>query len=192
MTPRLVILDRDGVINRDSDHYIKSLDEWIPYPASIEAMARLSHAGWHVAVATNQSGIARGYFDVATLGAMHARLTELVTAAGGHIDHIAYCPHVDADDCDCRKPLPGLLRQIQTALGLDTLEGSWMVGDSLRDLQAGDAVGCRQVLVRTGKGERTLTRHPELALEESDTLIFDDLASFIDWLLDKYEQSAQE
>ncbi|HSH47048.1 MAG TPA: D-glycero-beta-D-manno-heptose 1,7-bisphosphate 7-phosphatase [Halomonas sp.] len=181
--PRLVILDRDGVINRDSDRYIKTLDEWIPYPDAIEAIARLSRAGWRVAVATNQSGIARGYFDIATLDAMHARLNALVTAAGGHIEHIAYCPHVDADGCDCRKPLPGLLRQIQRALHLKTLKGSWIVGDSLRDLQAGDAVGCRRALVRTGKGERTLTTHPELGRKGSGTLILHDLADFVDWLL---------
>lgn len=184
MPPRLVILDRDGVINRDSDHYIKTLDEWIPYPAAIEAMARLSRAGWLVAVATNQSGIARGYFDVATLGKMHAHLIEMVAAAGGHIDHIAYCPHVDDDGCDCRKPLPGLLEQIQRALHLETLKGSWIVGDSLRDLQAGVAVGCRRALVRTGKGERTLARHPELGRKGTGTLIFDDLAGFADWLLE--------
>lgn len=183
MAPKLVILDRDGVINQDSDDYVKSLDEWIPYPSSIAAIARLSQNGWQVAVATNQSGIARGYYDEATLSAMHQRMLSLVEDAGGHIDHIAYCPHVSEDGCHCRKPLPGLLEEIRDTLGLDSLEGSWMVGDSLRDLQAGNAAGCRPVLVRTGKGERTLIKHPELEEEIDPTLILDDLAAFVDWLL---------
>lgn len=178
---RLVILDRDGVINQDSDDYVKSLDEWIPYPAAIQAIARLSQAGWTVAVATNQSGIGRGYYDEATLAAMHDRMLTLVHEAGGRIDHIAYCPHVTEDGCDCRKPLPGLLEQIREALSLDNLAGSWMVGDSLRDLQAGEPMGCHPVLVRTGKGERTLAKHPEL--EGSGARVFDDLAAFVDWLL---------
>ncbi|PMR74689.1 D-glycero-beta-D-manno-heptose 1,7-bisphosphate 7-phosphatase [Billgrantia endophytica] len=180
-SPKLVILDRDGVINRDSDQYIKSLDEWIPYPAAIDAIARLSQAGWTVAIATNQSGIARGYFDVTTLDAMHDELDRLVTQAGGHIALIVYCPHGPEDGCDCRKPKPGLLEQIRTELRLESLAGSWMVGDSLRDLQAGKAVGCQSALVRSGKGKRT-----ELAgtgLE--NTLIVDDLAAFVDWLLDQ-------
>lgn len=176
---QLVILDRDGVINRDSDDYVKSLDEFIPYPQALEAIARLSQAGWMVAVATNQSGIARGYYDVDTLEAMHAKMQALVTAAGGKIDHIAYCPHGPDDECSCRKPLPGLLERIRAALGLKTLEGSWMVGDSLRDLQAGNAAGCHSALVRTGKGARTELKDADLGHER----IFDDLAAFTDWLL---------
>ncbi|ALM50864.1 D-glycero-beta-D-manno-heptose 1,7-bisphosphate 7-phosphatase [Halomonas huangheensis] len=180
---KLVILDRDGVINQDSDEYVKSLQEWIPYPASITAMARLSQAGWKVAVATNQSGIGRGFYDEATLAAMHERMSSLVEAAGGHIDHIAWCPHVSEDNCDCRKPLPGLLKQVGEALGMPSLAGSWMVGDSLRDLQAGDAVGCHLALVRTGKGERTLAEYPELNADDNPTRVFDDLIAFVDWLL---------
>lgn len=176
---RLVILDRDGVINRDSDDYVKSLEEWMPYPAAIEAIARLHRAGWTVAVATNQSGIARGYYGVAVLEAMHGRLRELVREAGGEIAHIAYCPHGPGDDCDCRKPLPGLLEEIREALSLDNLEGSWMVGDSLRDLQAGEPMGCRPVLVRTGKGRRTEEKGEGL----QGAMVFDDLAAFADWLL---------
>lgn len=183
MPTKLVILDRDGVINQDSDAYVKSLDEWIPYPSSITAMARLSQAGWRVAVATNQSGIGRGYYDESTLAAMHDRMIELVEAAGGHIDHVVYCPHVSEDGCDCRKPLPGMLEQIRQALKLDSLNGSWMVGDSLRDLQAGNAMGCRPVLVRTGKGERTLAAHPELMACDDPTRVFADLSAFVDWLL---------
>lgn len=180
---RLVILDRDGVINQDSDAYVKSLAEWIPYPGAIEAIARLNRAGWTIAIATNQSGIARGYYDEPTLTGMHAELQRRVAQAGGEIAQIAFCPHGPGDGCECRKPLPGLLERIRTTLGMASLEGSWMVGDSLRDLQAGDAMGCRPVLVRTGKGERTLARHPELAVEGSETLIFYDLVDFVDWLL---------
>lgn len=177
---RLVILDRDGVINRDSDNYVKSLEEWIPYPAAIEAIARLTRAGWTVAVATNQSGISRGYYGVEVLEAMHDRLRELVREAGGEeIAHIAFCPHGPDDDCDCRKPLPGLLEEIQEALTLDSLEGSWMVGDSLRDLQAGEPMGCRPVLVRTGKGRRTEEKGEGL----EGAMVFDDLAAFVEWLL---------
>jgi D-glycero-D-manno-heptose 1,7-bisphosphate phosphatase len=180
---RLVILDRDGVINHDSDDYVKSLQEWIPYPAAIQAIARLSRAGWTVAVATNQSGIARGYYDEATLAAMHAELNRLVAEAGGEIAHIAWCPHGPDDRCDCRKPLPGLLEQVREALDMESLAGSWMVGDSLRDLQAGEPMGCHPVLVRTGKGESTLARYPELADPAGTTRIFDDLAAFVEWLL---------
>ncbi|MDR5898910.1 D-glycero-beta-D-manno-heptose 1,7-bisphosphate 7-phosphatase [Halomonas vilamensis] len=177
----LIILDRDGVINEDSDAYIKSLAEWIPYPSAIRAMARLSQAGYTLTVATNQSGIARGYYDETTLEAMHERLRRMVKEAGGEIAHIAYCPHGPDDGCDCRKPYPGLLRQIQRKLNLATLTGSWLVGDSLRDLQAGEAVGCHSVLVRTGKGKNTETRGEGL----KNVHIFDDLGTFADWLLDK-------
>ncbi|NYS62329.1 D-glycero-beta-D-manno-heptose 1,7-bisphosphate 7-phosphatase [Vreelandella salicampi] len=176
---RLIILDRDGVINQDSDAYIKSLAEWIPYPNAIDAIARLTQAGYTLAVATNQSGIARGYYDEETLETMHKRLHELVCSAGGEIAHIAYCLHGPDDNCNCRKPLPGLLENIQTKLGLKTLEGSWMVGDSLRDLQAGEAVGCHSVLVRTGKGEKTEAKG--IGLEKAQ--VFDDLGAFADWLI---------
>lgn len=176
---KLIILDRDGVINQDSDDYIKSLDEFLPYPQAIEAIARLSQAGWTIAVATNQSGIARGFYDQQVLQRMHDRLNTLVNAEGGHIAGIAYCPHGPDDACSCRKPLPGLLNQLRSTLGLSSLTGSWMVGDSLRDLQAGEAVGCRSVLVRTGKGERTEAKGEGL----DSAMIFDDLAAFADWLL---------
>lgn len=175
---KLVILDRDGVINHDSDAYIKSLEEWIPYPTAINAIAKLTLAGYTVAIATNQSGISRGYYDVATLTAMHERLIALVEAQGGHIAHIAYCPHGPDDHCQCRKPLPGLLQEIQVKLVIENLAGSWLVGDSLRDLQAGEAVGCKPVLVRTGKGTKTEAKG--LGLDRA--VIFDDLAEFVDWL----------
>ncbi|GEN28467.1 D-glycero-beta-D-manno-heptose-1,7-bisphosphate 7-phosphatase [Halovibrio variabilis] len=176
---KLVILDRDGVINHDSDNYIKSLDEWLPYPSAITAISRLYRAGYTVAIATNQSGIARGYYDETTLQAMHDRLIALVEAQGGRIAHIAYCPHGPDDKCQCRKPLPGMLLSIQRQLGLESLTGSWMVGDSLRDLQAGEAVGCNTALVRTGKGLKT--ERKGAGLEKAR--VFDDLAQFVEWLI---------
>lgn len=174
---KLLILDRDGVINQDSDAYIKSLDEWIPIPGSIEAIAQLSKAGWTVAVATNQSGIARGYYSLATLYAMHARLRELVAAQGGEVGLIVYCPHGPDDGCDCRKPRPGMLRTIANHYAVD-LAGVWFVGDSKGDLEAARAVDAQPVLVRTGKGEQTLSKGVPEA-----TLIFDDLASIASALI---------
>lgn len=168
---KLLILDRDGVINQDSDAYIKSLEEWIPIPGSIEAIAQLSKAGWTVAVATNQSGIARGYYPLSTLDAMHARLRELVAEQGGEVGLIVYCPHGPDEGCACRKPKPGMLRQIAGHYGVE-LTGVWFVGDSKGDLEAALAVDAQPVLVRTGKGEKTLAKGVP-----TDTLIFDDLAA---------------
>ena len=174
---KLLILDRDGVVNYYSDAYIKSLDEWIPLPGAVEAIARLSKAGWTVAVATNQSGLARGYYDVATLEAMHTRLRELVAEQGGEVGLIVHCPHGPDDGCACRKPKPGMLQQIAAHYGVP-LHGVWFVGDSSGDLMAAQAVDCQPVLVKTGKGERTLAQ----ALP-ADTLVFDDLAAVAAQLL---------
>lgn len=174
---KLLILDRDGVINQDSDAYIKSLDEWIPIPSAISAIARLSKAGWTVAVATNQSGIARGYYDLATLESMHQRLRELVAEQGGELGLVVYCPHGPDEGCDCRKPKPGMLLQIAQHYGVE-LRGIWFVGDSRGDLDAALAVDCQPVLVKTGKGERTLAK----PLPEG-TLVFDDMAAVADQLL---------
>lgn len=174
---KLLILDRDGVINQDSDAYIKSLDEWIPIPGAIAAIAQLSKAGWTLAVATNQSGISRGYYDLTTLNSMHARLRELVAEQGGELGLIVFCPHGPDEGCNCRKPKPGMLRQIAQHYGVD-LHGTWFVGDSRGDLDAALAVDCQPVLVKTGKGERTLTQQlPE------GTLVFDDLAAVAAHLL---------
>jgi D-glycero-D-manno-heptose 1,7-bisphosphate phosphatase len=151
---KLVVLDRDGTINQDSDQYIKSPAEWKPIEGSLEAIARLTQAGWRVMVATNQSGIARGLFDVATLNAIHAELHRAVGQAGGRIDAIFFCPHAADSNCECRKPKPGLLLEIAARLNVE-LEGVPMVGDALRDLQAAAAVGARPVLVLTGKGRQT-------------------------------------
>lgn len=168
---KLLILDRDGVINHDSDAYIKSVEEWLPIPGSIEAIAQLSKAGWTVAVATNQSGIARGYYEIAVLEAMHARLRERVAEQGGEVGLIVYCPHGPDEGCDCRKPKPGMLKTIAAHYGV-ALTGVWFVGDSLGDLEAAKAVDCQPVLVKTGKGEKTLGK-----TLPAGTLIFDDLAA---------------
>ena len=174
---KLLILDRDGVINQDSDAYIKSLDEWIPIPGSIEAIAQLSKAGWTVAVATNQSGIARGYYSLATLDAMHARLRALVAEQGGEVGLIVYCPHGPDEGCACRKPKPGMLHTIASHYAVD-LAGVWFVGDSKGDLEAARTVDAQPVLVKTGKGEQTLSKGVPEA-----TLIFDDLASIASALI---------
>lgn len=171
---RLVILDRDGVINEDSDDYIKSLDEWKPLPGSIGAIARLSRAGYKVAVATNQSGLARGYFDEITLANMHALLCELVEEEGGQIDAICYCPHGPDEGCRCRKPAPGLLEQIGEELRMP-IPGAWYVGDTEKDLELGLAMQCRPILVRTGKG--SLTEKKLDAKMRSRVLVVDDLAA---------------
>lgn len=182
---KVVVLDRDGVINEDSDAYIKSVDEWIPIPGSIDAIARLYEHGFTIAVATNQSGIGRGLYTEDTLAEMHAKLMELVHDAGGDIATIAYCPHKPDDYCDCRKPQSGLFDEISATLGCD-LEGAWVVGDTLRDLQAGVARGCTPVLVRTGKGDKT-----EQELEDDDSgefenlPVFDDLSEAADYLINQ-------
>ncbi len=152
---QLVILDRDGVINEDADDYIKSVDEFVPLPGSLAAIARLNRAGYTVAVATNQSGVGRGLFELATLEAMHEKLARLLAQEGGRVDHIVYCPHAPGEGCDCRKPRPGLMWQI-AAHYKTSLTGVPVIGDSLRDLEAARAVGARPMLVRSGKGERTL------------------------------------
>lgn len=175
---RLVILDRDGVINEDSDAYIKSPDEWTAIPGSLEAIARLSHEGFHVVVATNQSGVGRGLFNIDMLNRIHNRMTDEVSAKGGQIDAIFFCPHVPADHCPCRKPLPGLFVEIAQRLKVN-LSGAFAVGDSLRDIEAARRAQTRPVLVRTGKGRRTLAATPQL----DDVLIYDDLAHFADVLV---------
>jgi len=170
----LLILDRDGVINRDSDNFVKSAAEWVPLPGSIKAIAKLSRAGYTVAVASNQSGLARGLLDRAALKAMHRKLRKLVEAEGGKVARIVVCPHGPDDGCACRKPMPGLL--LRLARHFDTsLDGVPVVGDSLRDLQAAARAGAEPVLVRTGNGEKTLR---ELPKELQHVHVFNDLAAF--------------
>jgi D-glycero-D-manno-heptose 1,7-bisphosphate phosphatase len=168
-----VILDRDGVINRESAEFVKSPAEWRPLPGSIAAIAALSQAGFIVAVASNQSGLARGLFDRNALRAMHRKLRRLVAAAGGRIDRIEVCPHGPDDSCNCRKPKPGLLYRLGRHFNAD-LTTTPAIGDSLRDLEAAVEAGARPILVRTGNGRRT-----EAALQGAlaDIEVFDDLAA---------------
>lgn len=175
---QLIILDRDGVINEDSDDYIKSPEEWQPIPGSLEAIARLHRAGWRVVVATNQSGVARGRFDLDALMRTHEKMHRAVRETGGLIDAVFFCPHGPDDNCACRKPKPGLFHDIAQRLRID-LKGVPAIGDSVRDLQAARAAGARPLLVKTGKGQQTLT-HPEL---DADVPVFNDLASAVDALL---------
>lgn len=152
---KLAILDRDGVINQDSPAFVKSPDEWIALPGSIDAIARLSQAGWRVVIASNQSGIARGLFSMDTLNAIHAKLRREVVHAGGMLEAIFICPHGPDDGCTCRKPRPGMFLDIARRYDLPDLNGVPAVGDSLRDLQAAAAAGCSPWLVMTGNGRKT-------------------------------------
>lgn len=169
---KLVILDRDGVINHDSDQFIKNPEEWKPIPGSLEAIARMNQAGYRVVVATNQSGIGRGLFDMPTLNAIHDKLHKSLALVGGRIDAIFFCPHTNESQCDCRKPKSGLLQEIATRYGI-SLAGVPAVGDSLRDLQAAARLGASPCLVLTGKGMKTRERGDL----PPDTRIFPDLAA---------------
>ena len=164
MARRLVILDRDGVINHDSDDFIKSPDEWQPITGSLEAIGRLSSAGFDIAVATNQSGVGRKLLDKPTLESIHNKMRTLVREQGGHIDEVVYCPHHPDDDCDCRKPRTGLLTRLSRQYG-QSLDGVPMIGDSLRDIEAARAVGGRPILVMTGNGRSTLKALAEQGIE---------------------------
>jgi D-glycero-D-manno-heptose 1,7-bisphosphate phosphatase len=178
---KLVILDRDGTINFDSDEYIKTPDEWRPLPGALEAIARLNHAGWHVAVASNQSGLGRGLFDVEALNAIHAKMHKALSALGGRIDAVFYCPHSPDEGCQCRKPLPGLFEQIGERFNVD-LRTTHVVGDTQRDLHAGVVVGCHPHLVLTGKAE-VLRGRPLPEDYPPGTRVHHDLAAFADWLV---------
>jgi len=175
---RLVILDRDGVINYDSELYVKSPAEWIPIPGSLNAIARLNGAGFRVIVASNQSGLARGLLTVDDLCRIHEKMYQQLAWAGGYIDAVFFCPHGPDDGCICRKPRPGLLLEIAQRLHCG-LEGVPVVGDALRDIQAARAVGARSILVRTGKGQDTVDQGVGL----EGVAVFDDLAGVADALI---------
>jgi D-glycero-D-manno-heptose 1,7-bisphosphate phosphatase len=182
---KLVILDRDGTVNEDRDDYVKSADEWVPLPGALEAIARLNHAGYHAVIASNQSGLGRGLFDMASLNAMHIKLNQLLARVGGRIDAVFFCPHAPDEQCECRKPLPGLFEQIAERYSMQ-LKGVPVVGDTQRDLQAGIAVGCEPHLVRTGKAaalddaqlDQWLARLP-------GTTVHDDLGAFADFIIER-------
>jgi D-glycero-D-manno-heptose 1,7-bisphosphate phosphatase len=183
--PKLVVLDRDGTINEDRDDYVKSADEWVPLPGALDAIARLNHAGWHVVIASNQSGLGRGLFDMAALNAMHAKLNQSLARLGGRVDAVFFCPHAPGEQCDCRKPLPGLFRQIGERYGID-MRGVPVVGDTLRDLQAGTAVGCEPHLVRTGKSAALDSGQlAQLVAQIPNITVHGDLSAFADFLLQR-------
>jgi len=178
---RLIILDRDGVINQDSDDFIKSPEEWHPIAGSLEAIAHLNQAQYRVVVASNQSGIARGLFSIETLNQIHDKMHLMLADLGGKIDAVFFCPHGPDDHCACRKPKPGLFKEIALRLNCDLSKVS-AIGDSLRDLQAAYSAGAQTILVKTGKGQKTqqeLTAYPHLA----DTPIYPDLATAVDNIL---------
>lgn len=177
----LIILDRDGVINEDSDDFIKNAEEWVPIPGSLEAIALFNHAGYNVAVATNQSGIARGLYGVETLHDMHKKMSMLLDAIGGSVDAVFYCPHLPSKHCACRKPKPGMLLDIAKRFKYESLKGVYFVGDTYRDVEAARAAGAVPVLVRTGKGVRTLQVCTDEQLE--DVLVFDNLLAVANELL---------
>jgi D-glycero-D-manno-heptose 1,7-bisphosphate phosphatase len=177
---KLIILDRDGVVNFDSDQFIKSPDEWKPIPGSLEAIARLNQAGYRVVLATNQSGIGRGLFDMTTLNTIHDKMHKALALAGGRIDALFFCPHTADSKCDCRKPKPGMFEEISKRFNIE-LAGVPAIGDSLRDLQAAAAMGAQPILVRTGKGEKTLSAG---GLPEG-TPVFADLAEAVQYLISR-------
>jgi D-glycero-D-manno-heptose 1,7-bisphosphate phosphatase len=189
---KLIILDRDGVINYDSPNFIKSAEEWQPLPGSITAIANLSKAGFTIVVASNQSGIGRGLFTQENLNQMHDKMLALVTAAGGKIDGIFFCQHIPEDYCTCRKPNPGLIHQILKKFGVDTKNNDTkvnVIGDSLRDLQAAQSANCHPILVTTGNGCKTLDtiqNNSELNAQFADLLVCADLLQASEVIIEKY------
>jgi D-glycero-D-manno-heptose 1,7-bisphosphate phosphatase len=180
---KLIVLDRDGVVNKDSPSFVKTPEEWIPIKGSLEAIARLSQAGYEVVIVTNQSGIGRGFFSADTLAKIHVRMVDYVQQHGGQIQSVLFCPHHPDDGCDCRKPLAGLYQQLADRLNIN-FSGVYSVGDSIRDLQAAKTAGARPVLVKTGNGKKTLKEIADNTHIDLDgTLVFDNLATFTDALL---------
>lgn len=179
-TMKLIILDRDGVINQDSDAYIKSADEWIPIKGSLEAIARLNHGGCTVVVVSNQSGIARGYFGIDALTAMHQKMDEMLSKLGGQVDAVFYCPHGPEDACVCRKPKPGMLLDVGQRYNVP-LNDVVFIGDSISDITAARNANAKSMLVRTGKGAKA--EKILLAEGRNSTPVFNDLASAVDALL---------
>ncbi len=178
---KLIILDRDGTINEEHADFIKSPEEWVPLIGALEAVAKLNHAGWHTVIASNQSGLGRGLFDVAALNAMHAKMHKLLGAVGGRMDAVFYCPHTPEDNCTCRKPLPGLFQQIIERTGVEahTIASA---GDSLRDMQAAAAAGCEPHLVLTGNAFH-LRGQPLPETYPANTVVHQDLNAFADFVI---------
>ncbi|MGH6626423.1 MAG: D-glycero-beta-D-manno-heptose 1,7-bisphosphate 7-phosphatase [Burkholderiaceae bacterium] len=184
---KLIILDRDGTINADSDDFVKSADEWVALPGALQAIAKLNHAGWHVVLASNQPGLGRGLFDMAALNAMHAKMHKQLAAVGGRIDAVFFCPHSPDESCTCRKPLPGLFEQIGERYGIE-LKGVPAAGDSLRDLQAAAAAGCEPHLILTGKGAQYRDQ-PLPGTFPPGTRLHQDLAAFASFVIARDAQA---
>lgn len=178
MSQKLIILDRDGVINHDSDAYIKSPQEWIPITSSLQAISQLNKAGYRIAIATNQSGIGRGYYDLEALDAMHQKMKRLLMLLGGHIDHIEFCPHLPSAHCKCRKPKAGMLNKIAKKFAMNP-QDIVMVGDTMGDYKAAIKAGMSFALVKTGKGQRTLAtgKYPK------HLAVYENLATYVNQLL---------
>lgn len=183
---KLIILDRDGTINWDSEDFVKTVDEWIPMPGALEAIARLNHAGWRVVVAANQPGLGRGLFEMASLNQIHAKMHKLLAAQGGRIDAVFFCPHAPGEGCTCRKPGAGLFEQIRERYGVE-LKNVPAAGDGLRDIQAGAAAGCEVHLLLTGQGaqfrDRLACGEPLPETFPAGTLVHEDLAAFASFIL---------
>lgn len=184
---KLILLDRDGVINLESEHFIKNSDEFILIPHSIEAIANLCQAGYKVVVCTNQSGLGRGLFTMEDLNDMHSKLHHLVEEAGGSIAAITYCPHIPDDNCSCRKPKFGMIEDICERFSYDDIENLVMIGDSLRDLQAIASFGGIPILVKTGNGKKTLARE-ELPF---GTIVFDNLMAASEYVIEHFAKEGQ-
>lgn len=178
---KYIILDRDGVINHDSDKYIKSPDEWLPITGSLEAIAELNRAGYHVLVATNQSGVSRGYYDLEMLSNIHEKLMRELSSVGGYVDEIFFCPHHPDDHCGCRKPKPGMLYQIRDRYSLD-LSTIYFIGDSVADVEASLTAGCKPLLVLTGNGQKTLEKYAD----SHHIPAFTDLAAAVRFVIKLY------
>ena len=182
---RLVILGRDGILNVYREDHVKSPDEWEPIPGALEAVARLNHAGWHTVVATNQAGIGRGMIDMASINTVHQRMMQRLAEVGGRVDAVFFCPHTPEDNCECRKPKPGLMKQIAQRYGIEPRTVP-RVGDTLRDLQAARAAGCEPHLVRTGRAAAlTDAQVVEIVQQVPMTEGHDDLSDFVDFLLER-------
>ncbi len=175
---KLIILDRDGVINQDSDDFIKSPDEWIPIPGSLDAIAKLNKAGFIVVVATNQSGVGRGYFTLEILKKIHQKMQDELKKHGGLVDKIYFCPHTPEYHCECRKPKSGLFTQIQQDYAVD-FQQTYCIGDSKRDIQAGLTAGCKNILVLTGHGKDTLDANPTMIKK---IIVKNDLAEAVEFI----------
>jgi len=183
--PRLVILGRDGILNVYRDDHVKAPEEWQPLTGALEAVARLNHAGWHTVVATNQSGIGRGMIDMAAINAVHMRMMQCLAEVGGKVDAVFFCPHTPEDNCECRKPKPGLMRQIGQRYGLD-LRTVPMVCDTLRDLHAARAAGCEPHLVLSGRAAAlTEAQVIDIVTLVPGTEVHDDLGAFVDFMLQR-------